>query len=198
MRQSNTLLIVGVVTLLLTGLGGLWYIRSKSAHVTGLLAVITEHGKESLQPSYTRLWRRCTEDSVCIATAIAQSVCCMHLRQTYIFELQKQSLISCQLRKKSSTAKSKDLTELYACLFTMLSEYQVLPCITTMHNLNPVMLQLDAAKDAAAGHAFDINYRNTRIDEVTLLSFELIKLSRFFVGRCIFQPTAANSGGSAG
>lgn len=55
MRQSNTLLIVGVVTLLLTGLGGLWYIRSKSAHVTGLLAVITEHGKQSLQPSVSRL-----------------------------------------------------------------------------------------------------------------------------------------------
>lgn len=52
MRQSNTLLIFGVVTLLLTGLGGLWYIRSKSAHVSGLLAVITEHGKEPLQPDH--------------------------------------------------------------------------------------------------------------------------------------------------
>lgn len=46
------------------------------------------------------------------------------------------------------------------------------------------MLQLDAAKDAAAGHAFDINYRNTRIDEVTLLSFEPIgsgELLRFLL-----------------
>lgn len=60
------------------------------------------------------------------------------------------------------------------------------------------MLQLDAAKDAAAGHAFDINYRNTRIDEVTLLSFEPIGQSRFLVARLSFQPTTANSDGSAG
>ena len=49
MRQSPTCLILGVATLLLTGFGGSWYVKSKSAHVTGLLAVITEHGRESLQ-----------------------------------------------------------------------------------------------------------------------------------------------------
>ena len=43
-RQSNSLWIFGLVALLLTGVGGLWYLKSKSAHVTGLLAVITEHG----------------------------------------------------------------------------------------------------------------------------------------------------------
>ena len=43
-RQNNTLWIFGVVALLLTGIAGLWYLKSKSAHVTGLLAVITEHG----------------------------------------------------------------------------------------------------------------------------------------------------------
>ncbi|KAL3150684.1 hypothetical protein ABBQ32_000477 [Trebouxia sp. C0010 RCD-2024] len=42
-RQSSTFVILGVVTLLLTGVGGLWYVKSKSAHVAGLLAVITEH-----------------------------------------------------------------------------------------------------------------------------------------------------------
>ena len=40
------------------------------------------------------------------------------------------------------------------------------------HNLNAVMLQVDAAKAAQAGHDYDINYRNTRIDEVRFLGFE--------------------------
>lgn len=84
MRQSNTLLIVGVVTLLLTGLGGLWYIRSKSAHVTGLLAVITEHGKQALHPSLSLLGHRCTEDSACVTIATVQ-LCYTSVSDKHIF-----------------------------------------------------------------------------------------------------------------
>lgn len=48
------------------------------------------------------------------------------------------------------------------------------------HNLNAVMLQLDAAKATQAGHDFDINYRNTRIDEVQFLGFRPFGQSKYF------------------
>ena len=51
------------------------------------------------------------------------------------------------------------------------------------------MLQLDAANATQAGHDFDINYRNTRIDEVRCQGF---KPGGVLVGRCILQPTAVN------
>ena len=71
MRQGNTWLIVAAATLLLTGFGGLWYVRAKSAHVTGLLAVITEHGREILQTPFSLI--RCCRTSTTVEYAPLKS-----------------------------------------------------------------------------------------------------------------------------
>ena len=82
-RQTKTLLLFGFATLLLTGVGGLWYVKSKSAHVTGLLAVLTEHGEQPLQ-CFDILLSYCK--IACIVAAAHHSVDCMTRIQTRVLQ----------------------------------------------------------------------------------------------------------------
>ena len=72
-------------------------------------------------------------------------------------------------------------------------------CFAVRHNSHAVMLQLDAAKAAQAGHDFDINYRNTRIDEVRFLGFRPVGRSKWICWQRHFPAYCGQlCGGTAG
>ena len=116
MRQSNSWLIFGAAMLLLTGFGGLWYVRSKSAHVTGLLAVIKEHGRQPLQTPLNLTY--CHHTVTRISGATNQSVQCESLRQTYAVQAAETKFDQLSAEKDKLDNEVKRLNRAVSMLLT--------------------------------------------------------------------------------